>query len=84
MKELIISMPDICQPPNSVHYEAGFHLPGPALGKGRGGYFGGDPHPAAIRGESPLIPWMGPPFSPPVLTGPIWGTGGAEGRGRQA
>jgi len=62
---------------------AGFHSPGPALTTGRGGYFGGDPRPAPIRGESPLIPWMGTRFSPPVLRGPIWGTAGAGGRGRQ-
>jgi len=45
---------------------AGFHSPGPTLTTGRGGYFGGDPRPGPIRGESPLIPWMGPHFSPPV------------------
>jgi len=39
---------------------AGFHAPGPALTTGRGGYFGGDLHPAPVRGESLLIPWMGP------------------------
>jgi len=35
---------------------AGFHSPGPALTMGRGGYFGGDPRPAPIRGKSPLLP----------------------------
>jgi len=39
---------------------AGFHTPGPALTTGRGGYFGGDPRPAPVWGESPLIPWTGP------------------------
>jgi len=36
---------------------AGFHSPGPTLTTGQGGYFGGDPRPAPVRGESPLIPW---------------------------
>jgi len=61
---------------------AGFHWRGPALTTGRGGYFGGDPHPAPIRGESPLIPWMGPRFSPPVLTGTRLGNGWGRGQGQ--
>jgi len=36
------------------------------------------PRPAPGRGESPLIPWMGPRFSTPVLTG----TRLVNGRGR--
>jgi len=62
---------------------AGFHLPGPALITSRGGYFGGDPHPAPVRGESPLIPWMGLRFSPPVLTGTRLGNrrGREQGQG---
>ena len=47
----------------------GFHSPGPAFTTGWGSYYRGDPRPAAIRGESPLIPWTGPRFSPPLLTG---------------
>jgi len=35
---------------------AGFQSPGPAVTKSRGGYFRGDPHPAPVRGVSPLIP----------------------------
>jgi len=61
---------------------AGFHSPGPALTTGRGGYFGGDPRPAPIRGESPLIPWMGPRFSPPVLTRTRLGNGRGRGQGQ--
>ena len=49
---------------------------------GRGGYFGGDPPPAPGRGESPLIPWMGPRFSPPVLTGTRVGNGRGRGQGQ--
>jgi len=60
---------------------AGFHSPGPALTTGRGGYFGGDPRPAPVRGESPLIPWTGPRFSPPVLTGTRLGN--RRGRGHR-
>jgi len=61
---------------------AGFHSPGPARTTVRGGYFGGDPRPAPVRGESPLIPWMGPRFSPPVLTGSRLGNGRARGQGQ--
>jgi len=61
---------------------AGFHSPGPALTTGRGGYFGGDPRPAPVRGESPLIPWMGARFSPPVLTGTCLGNGRGRGQGQ--
>ena len=61
---------------------AGFHSPGPALTTGRGGCFGGDPRPAPVRGESPLIPWMGPRFSPPVLTGTRLGNGRGRGQGQ--
>jgi len=62
---------------------AGFHSPGPALTTGRGGgYFGGDPRPAPVRGESPLILWMGPRFSPPVLTGTRLGNGRGRGQGQ--
>jgi len=62
---------------------AGFRSPGPALTTGRGGYFGGDPGPAHVRGESPLIPSTGPHFSPPVSTGTSLGTGWGRGRGRE-
>jgi len=48
---------------------ADFHLPGPTLTTGRGRYFGRNPHPATVLSESPHIPWMGPRFAPPVLTG---------------
>ena len=61
---------------------AGFHSPGPALTTGRGGCFGGDPRPAPVRGESPLIPWTGPRFSPPVLTGTRLGNGRGRGQGQ--
>jgi len=61
---------------------AGFHSPGPALTTGRGGYFGGDPRPATVRGESPRIPWMGPRLSPPVLTGACLGNGRGRGQGQ--
>ena len=60
---------------------AGFHSPGPALTTGWGCYFEGDPRPSPVRGESPLILWMGPRFSPPVLTGTCWGNG--RGRGQE-
>ena len=63
---------------------AGFHSPGPALTTGRGGYFGGDPRPAPVRGESPLIPWTGPRFSPPGLTGTLLGNGRGRGQGQGA
>ena len=62
---------------------AGFHSAGPALTTGWGGYFGGDPCPAPIRGESPLIPWTGPRFSPPVLTGTRLGNGRGRGQGQR-
>jgi len=61
---------------------AGFHSPGPALTTGRWGYFGDDPRPAPVRGESPLIPWMGPRFSPPVLTGTSLGNRRGRGQGQ--
>jgi len=61
---------------------AGFHSPGPALTTGRGGYFGGDSRPAPVRGESALIPWKGPCFSPPVLTGTRLGNGRGRGQGQ--
>ena len=35
----------------------------------------------AGRGESPLIPWMGPRFSPPVVTGTRLGNGRGRGQG---
>jgi len=60
----------------------GFHWPGPALTTGRGGYFVGDPRRGPVRGESPLIPWMGPRFSPPVLMGTRLGNGRARGQGQ--
>jgi len=41
----------------------------------RGGYFEGDPRPAPVWGKSPLLPWTGPDFSPPVLTGTHVGSG---------
>ena len=72
-----------------VRYGAGrggadFHSPGPPLHGARGGYFWGDPRPAPVRGESPLIPCTGPRFSPPILTGipsGEWaGRGGAGAR----
>jgi len=62
---------------------AGFHSLGPAITMGRGGYYGGNPRPAPVRYKSPLIAWMGPRFSPPVLTGAVWGTGGGGGSGRE-
>ena len=58
------------------------HSAGPALTMGRGGYFGGDPRPAPVRGEAPLIPWTGPCFSPPVLTGTRRGKGWGRGQGQ--
>jgi len=61
---------------------AGFHSPGPALTTGRGGYFRGDPRPAPVRGESPLIPWTGPCFSPLVLRGTRLGNGRGRGQGQ--
>jgi len=61
---------------------AGFHSPGPALTTGWGGYFGGDPRPAPVPGESPLIPSTGPRFSPPVLTGTRLGNGWGRGQGQ--
>jgi len=60
----------------------GFHSPGPALTTSRGCYFEGDPRPAPVRGESPLIPWTGPRFSPPVLTGTRRGDGRGRGQGQ--
>ena len=72
--------------PSRVRYGAGrggFSLARPPLTTGRGGYFGGDPHPAPVRGESPLIPWMGPGFSPPVLTGTRLGNGRGRGQGQR-
>jgi len=62
---------------------AGFHSPGPTLTTGRGGHFGGDPCPAPFRGESPLIPWTGPRFSPRVLTGTPLGNRRGQGRGSE-
>jgi len=61
---------------------AGFHFAGPALTTGRGGYFGGDACPAPVQGESPLIPWTGPCFSPPGLTGTRLGNGRGQGQGK--
>ena len=60
----------------------GYHSPGPALTTGRGGYFGGDPRPAPVRGEPQLIPWIGPHFSPPVLTGTRLGHMRGRGQGQ--
>jgi len=68
-----------------VRYGAGrggFSLGGPALTTGLGGYFGGDPGPAPVRGESPLIAWTGPGFSPPVLTGTRLRNGLGRGQGQ--
>jgi len=62
---------------------AGFHLPGPTLATGRVGYFGGDPRPAPVGGESPLIPWTGLRFSPPVLTGTRLGNSWGWGQGQE-
>ena len=61
---------------------AGFHSAGPPLTTGRGGYFVGDPRPAPVWGESPLIRWTGPRFSPPVLTGTRLGNGRGRGQGQ--
>ena len=60
---------------------AGFHSAGPTVTTGWGGYFGGDHCPAPVRGESPLIPWIGPGFSPPVVTGTRLGNGRGRGQG---
>ena len=64
---------------------AGFHSQGPALTRGRGGYFSGDPRPAPARGPPALIPWTGPHLLPPIFNrdpsgvwvgrGPEWGQG---------
>jgi len=62
--------------------EAGFDWPGPALTTGRGGCFGGEPRPAPILGESPLIPWTGSRFSAPVLTGTRLGNWWGRGQGQ--
>jgi len=61
---------------------AGFHVPGPALTAGRGGYFGGDPRDAPIGGKSPLIAWTGSRLSPLVLTGTRLGNGWGRGQGQ--
>ena len=67
-----------------VRYGAGwggFSLARPRPYNGPGGYFGGDPRTAPVRGESPLIPWTGPRFPPPVLTGTRLGNGRGRGAG---
>jgi len=48
--------------PITVRYRgggAGLHSPGSARAPARGGYFWGDPHPALVQGESPLITLTG-------------------------
>jgi len=66
---------------------AGFHSPGPALTRGRGGYFSGNPRPAPARGPPALIPWTGPRLLPPIFNGDpsgVWVGGGLSGdRGRE-
>jgi len=54
---------------------AGFDSPGPPLHGARGIFLGVIP--------APSIPLTGARFSPPIFRRPIWGMGGAEGRGRE-
>jgi len=49
---------------------------------GLGGYFGGNPRPAPVWGESPLIPWAGPCFPRPVLMETHLGNGRGRGQGQ--
>jgi len=58
---------------------AGFHSQGPALTRGRGGYFSGNPRPTPARGPPALIPWTGPIWYHPFLTGTRPGYGWAGG-----
>jgi len=65
---------------------AGFHSQGPALTRGRGGYFSGNPRPAPARGPPALIPWTGPHLLPPIFNGDpsgVWvGRGPERGQGQ--
>jgi len=68
-----------------VRYGAGrggFSHARPHPYNGPGGLFGSDPLPAPVQGESPLIPWTGPGFSPPVLKGTRLGNGRGRGQGQ--
>ena len=60
---------------------AGFHPRGPAATRARGAFFRVIPAPSPVRGESPLIPWTEPRFSPPKITGARLGNGRGRRRG---
>ena len=60
---------------------AGIHPRGPAVTRAGEGFLGAIPAPSPVRGESPLIPWTGPRFLPPNLTGACPGNGRGPGRG---
>ena len=65
---------------------AGFHSQGPALTRGRGGYFSRNPRLASTRGRPALIPWTGPRLLPPTFNGDpsgVWvGRGPERGQGQ--
>ena len=64
---------------------AGFALGGPAATQARGAYFVPLPRPTPVRGPAILIPWTGPPFSPPKIYRGLsgawlgWGLGRGQG-----
>ena len=60
---------------------AGFHPRGPAATRARGAFFRVIPAPSPVRGDSPLIPWTEPRFSPPKITGARLGNGRGRRRG---
>jgi len=65
---------------------AGFHLPDPALTRGRGGYFSGNHRPAPLRGPPALIPWTGTRLLPGIFNGDpseVWVGWGPEREQRQ-
>jgi len=68
-----------------VHYGAGrgrFSLARPLPYNGLGVYFRGDPCAAPVLDESPLMPWMWPPFSLPGLAGTCLVNGQGRGQGQ--